>query len=128
MRPPAYCTWNTRIVFASIRRELSRRISHNINNEHYADYALPVGCEIVSRRIPMRSTSSFVRAVWHPHYQSRSAHREGFAMVSRSFPIPLLHLLVFRFLRIASFYSLYAVVHQTQLLRLGIQLVTAAGS
>ena len=85
MRSPAHCTWNTIIEFASILRELSRRISHNINNGRSEDYVLSAGCEDVSRRFPIRSTfNTFCRAVWYPHRQYRFAHRDWFALVSSS--------------------------------------------
>ena len=113
MRSPAYFTWNTTIAFASILRELLRRFSHNINNGHSADYVLSAACEVFSRRFPIRSTSAaFDRAFWHPHRQHQSAHRDWFALVSHSFPITRPHLLIFRFLWIASLHSLYTIVQQ----------------
>ena len=129
MRSPAHCTWNTKIAFASILRELSRRIYLNVNNGHSADYVLSAACDVISRRFPIRSTSTaFDEGVWHPHLQYRFTHGDWFALVSRSFPIALLNLLLFRFLRITSVYSLYTIIYQTQLLRLGLQFFTVAGS
>jgi hypothetical protein len=52
--------------------------------------------------------------------------RIGFALVSCSFPIMFLHPILFRLLWITSLYSLYTIVHQTQLHRLGLQLDTNA--
>ena len=84
--------------------------------------------DFVSRRLRIRSISpAFYRTVWHPHRKYRSGHRDWFALVCHSFTITLPHLLLFRFLRNASIYSLHTIVHQTELLRMGLQLGTAAG-
>ena len=54
-------------------------------------------------------------------------HAEEFALLSHSFRIPIALLLLLRFLRTASIYSLRKILHQTQLLRMGLQIGTAAG-
>ena len=75
---------------------------------------LSAQCEFVSRLLPVWCTSAtFYRAVWHPHRKYRSAHRNWFALVSHSFPIALPLLLLFRFLRTASIYSLHTIPDQT---------------
>jgi hypothetical protein len=99
-----------------------RQISHN---GHSTDYMLSAVCEFVSRRLPIRSTTTISdRTVWHTHREYWPAHRIRFALVSHSFPIMFLHYILFWFLLPASLYSLHTIVHQTQLHRLVIQLVT----
>ena len=55
-------------------------------------------------------------------------HRDWFALVSRSFPITLPLLLLFRFIRSATIYSLHTVVHLPQLLCMELQIGITAGA
>ena len=125
-RPPAYFTWNTTVAFASIHRETSRQI---FNNGYSTDYVLSTVCEFVSRRLPVASTSpAFYRTFWNPHRDYWSSQRERFTLASHSFAIQIPLILLLRFIRPTSIYFLHTIVHQTQLLVMGLQLGTATGT